>query len=81
MICPFVNMAPMTHFGGRRPFGMESAWKQNIPGQTIKEGSWDLGAGVCSANRNYTSSRFEEATRLYQCPESLMVRFWFRKSV
>ena len=29
----------------------------------------------------YTSSRLEAATRLYQKPESLMVRFWVRKSV
>ena len=28
-----------------------------------------------------TSSVLEAATRLYHRPESLMVRFWFRKSV
>jgi hypothetical protein len=44
-------------------------------------GGTNRAVGSLFDHQPHTSSRLEEATRPYQRPESLMVRFWLRKSV
>ena len=66
-----------TEFTPSRLTNMDKSLDREVPWHACDQ----LGGAMLSYRSDQTSSLLEAATRLYQKPESLIVRFWLRKSV